>query len=181
MRLNSVWAERMTGTIPAVDPRTAQNSELKRRITALALTSAGTWFSSQVGARIDPWLLRTTRGRVDHTLGQIPIVLVTLRGARTGRERTVPLLYFSDGADVILIASSYGRAKFPAWYYNLKANPEVTLEARGRSAAYIAHEAEGEDLDRLFELAKLVYSGYNEYEQRTSGIRRIPVMRLSPA
>jgi deazaflavin-dependent oxidoreductase (nitroreductase family) len=171
----------VTGTIPAVDPRKAQDSELKRRVTALALTSAGTWFSSQVGARIDPWLLRATRGRVDHTLGQIPVVLVTVRGARTGRERTVPLLYFTDGEDVILIASSYGRAKFPAWYYNLKANPDVTLEARGRSAAYLAREVEGEDRDRLFELAKLVYSGYNEYEQRTSGIRRIPVMRLSPA
>jgi deazaflavin-dependent oxidoreductase (nitroreductase family) len=109
------------------------------------------------------------------------VVLVTVRGARSGLERTVPLLYFSDGEDVILIASSYGRAKFPAWYYNLKANPDVTLEARGRSGAYVAHEAEGDDRTRLFELAKLVYSGYNEYEQRTSGIRRIPVMRLTPA
>src|ERR1700689_826835 len=171
----------MAGAIPAVDPAKAQNSGLKRRVTALALTKAGTWFSSQVGARIDPWLLRATRGRADHTFGQIPIVLVTVRGARTGRERTVPLLYLSDGNDVILVASSYGRAKFPAWYYNLKANPDVTLEARGRSARYIAHEAEGEDRDRLFELAKLVYSGYNQYEQRTVGIRRIPVMRLSPA
>jgi deazaflavin-dependent oxidoreductase (nitroreductase family) len=171
----------MAGAIPAVDPEKAQNTELKRRVTAFALTNAGTWFSSQVGARIDPWLLRASRGRVDHTLGQIPIVLVTVRGARTRRERTVPLLYFSDGQDVILIASSYGRAKFPAWYYNLKANPEVTLEARGRSAAYVAREAEGADRDHLFELAKLVYSGYNQYEQRTSGIRRIPVMRLSPA
>jgi len=171
----------VSGAIPAVDPEKAQNSELKRRITAFALTKAGTWFSSQVGARIDPWLLRATGGRVDHTLGQIPVVLVTVRGARTGRERTVPLLYFSNGGDVILIASSYGRAKFPAWYYNLKANPEVTLEARGRSGAYVAREADGEDRDRLFELAKLVYSGYNQYEQRTAGIRRIPVMRLSPA
>jgi deazaflavin-dependent oxidoreductase (nitroreductase family) len=171
----------MPGTIPAIDPEKAQDSELKRRVTAFALTKAGTWFSSQVGARIDPWLLRATRGRVDHTLGQIPVVLVTVRGARSGLERTVPLRYFSDREDVILIASSYGRAKFPAWYYNLKAHPEVTLEARGRSGAYVAHEAEGDDRDRLFELAKLVYSGYNQYEQRTSGIRRIPVMRLTPA
>ena len=170
----------MAGAIPAVDPRKAQSTELKRRVTAFALTKAGTWFSSQVGARIDPWLLRATRGRVDHTLGQIPVVLVTVRGARTGRERTVPLLYFSDGGDVVLIASSYGRAKFPACYYNLKANPEVTLEARGRSGVYLAREAQGEDRDRLFELAKLVYSGYSEYERRTSAIRRIPVMRLSP-
>lgn len=171
----------MAGAIPQIDPHKISGSQLKRRITALALTKPGTWFSSQVGARIDPWLLRVTRGHVDHSLGQIPIVLVTVRGARSGQERTVALLYFSDGEDVILIASSYGRAKFPAWYYNLKANPDVRLEAMGRSGSYVAHEAQGEDRDRLFELAKLVYSGYADYQQRTEGIRRIPVMRLTPA
>jgi deazaflavin-dependent oxidoreductase (nitroreductase family) len=171
----------MAGTIPQIDPHAVRDSELKRRITAFALSKPGTWFSSQVGARIDPWLLRVTRGRVDHTLGQIPIVLVSVRGARSGQERTVALLYFSDGEDVILMASSYGRAKFPAWYYNLKANPDVRLEAMGRSGSYVAREAQGEDRDRLFELAKLVYSGYSDYEQRTAGIRRIPVMRLAPA
>jgi deazaflavin-dependent oxidoreductase (nitroreductase family) len=175
------WDElMMAGAVPAIDPRQISGSELKRQITAFALTKPGTWFSSQVGARIDPWLLRVTRGRIDHTLGQIPIVLVTVRGARSGKERTVALLYFSDGEDVILIASSYGRAKFPAWDYNLQANPDVRLEAMGRSSAYLAHEAEGEDHERLFELGKLVYSGYSDYEQRTAGIRRIPVMRLSP-
>src|ERR1700677_4585365 len=141
MRSNSAWAESITGAIPAVDPAKAQSSELKRRMTAFALSKPGTWFSSQVGARIDPWLLRVSRGRVSHTLGVIPLVLVSVRGARSGRERTVPLLYFTDGEDVILMASSYGRAKFPAWYYNLKANPQVRLEVRGRSGSYVAREA----------------------------------------
>ena len=171
----------MPGAIPSVDPQRASASALKRGVTAFALTRAGTWYSSRLGARIDPWLLRVTGGRVDHTFGQIPIVLVTVRGARSGRERTVALLYFTDGDDVILIASSYGRAKFPAWYYNLKANPDVRLEAMGRTGSYLAHEAEGEDRDRLYELAKLIYRGYTDYEQHTAGIRRIPVMRLSPA
>jgi deazaflavin-dependent oxidoreductase (nitroreductase family) len=171
----------VSGAIPRVDPEKTANSELKRRVTAFALTKAGTWYSSRVGARIDPWLVRMTRGRVDSTFGVIPVVVVTVRGARSGVERKVPLLYFSDGDDVILIASSYGKAKFPAWYYNITANPEVHLEAMGRAGSYIAHETDGEDHDRLFELAKLVYSGYSQYQQRTSGIRRIPVMRLSPA
>jgi deazaflavin-dependent oxidoreductase (nitroreductase family) len=170
----------MAGAIPRIDPQVSP-SAFKRWMTAFALTKAGTWYSSEVGARIDPWLLRVTRGHVDHTFGQIPIVLVTVRGARSGRERTVALLYFTDEDDVILIASSYGRAKFPAWYYNLKANPDVRLEAMGRSGSYLAREADDEDRDRLFELAKRVYSGYNDYEQRTAGVRRIPVMRLSPA
>ncbi len=170
----------MPGGIPRVDPQVSP-SRFKRALTAFALTKVGTWYSSQLGARIDPWLVRATRGRVDSAFGQIPIAVVSVRGARSGAERKVPLLYFSDGDDVILIASSYGKAKFPAWYYNIKANPDVTLEAMGRAGSYVARETEGEDHDRLFELAKRVYSGYEDYAQRTAGIRRIPVMRLSPA
>ncbi|HMD57391.1 MAG TPA: nitroreductase/quinone reductase family protein [Solirubrobacteraceae bacterium] len=171
----------MAGAIPHVDPEAISSSRFKRAVFAFALTGVGTWYSSKVGARIDPWLLRASRGRVDSAFGQIPIVLVDVRGARSGVERTVPLLYFNDGDDVILIASSYGRPNFPAWYYNLKANPDVRLEAMGRSGRYTAHEATGEDRDRLFELAKKVYRGYSDYERRTTGIRRIPVMRLAPA
>jgi len=170
----------MSGGIPRVDP-VVSPSRFKRALTAFALTKTGTWYSSQLGARIDPWLVRVTRGRVDSALGQIPIVVVTVRGARSGVERKVPLLYFNDGDDVILIASSYGKAKFPAWYYNIKANPDVRLEVMGRSGSYVARETEGEDHDRLFELATKVYTGYNDYKQRTEGIRRIPVMRLTPA
>lgn len=172
----------MAGEIPHVDPTAVRDSRFKRALFAFALSKAGTWYSSQLGARVDPWLLRATGGRVDHAFGQIPIVIVTARGARSGIERTVPLLYFSDGDDVILIASSYGRPKLPAWYHNLKANPDVRLEVRGRSAAYIAREVdEGEDKQRLFELAKHVYPGYTQYQQRTAGVREIPILRLSPA
>jgi deazaflavin-dependent oxidoreductase (nitroreductase family) len=171
----------VAGVIPRVDPDAVSSSPFKRALFAFALTKAGTWYSSQLGARIDPWLLRATRGRVDHAFGQIPIVLVTVRGARSGIERTVPLLYFSDGEDVILIASSYGRPKFPAWYHNLTANPDVRLEVRGRAARYVAREVTGEEHDRLFEQARKVYRGYTAYEQRTEGVRRIPVMRLSAA
>ncbi|MGO9487957.1 MAG: nitroreductase/quinone reductase family protein [Solirubrobacteraceae bacterium] len=171
----------VSGGIPRVDPETIESSRFKRAMFAFALSKPGTWYSSQLGARIDPWLLRASRGRLDHALGVIPIALLLVRGARSGIERSVPLLYFSDGEDVILIASSYGRPRFPAWYYNLKANPDVRLEAMGRSAAYHAAETSGEDRDRLFALGKKVYRGYEDYEQRTEGIRRIPVMRLSPA
>jgi deazaflavin-dependent oxidoreductase (nitroreductase family) len=168
------------GGIPHVDPNSFANSAFRRGMFAFALTKAGTWYSSQIGARIDPWLLRVSGGRVDHALGTIPIAVLKVRGARSGVERDVPLLYFSDGDDVILIASSYGRAKFPAWYYNLRAHPDVTLEAKGRAGRYHAEEVIDAEHDRLFDLGRRIYRGYSEYERRTDGIRRIPVMRLAP-
>jgi deazaflavin-dependent oxidoreductase (nitroreductase family) len=167
--------------IPSVDPNSFQNSALRRGMFAFALTKPGTWYSSQVGARIDPWLVRVSGGRLDSALGTIPVAVLHVRGARSGAERKVPLLYFNDGEDVILIASSYGRPKTPSWYFNLKANPDVSLEAKGRTGTYRAQEVEGPERDRLFDEARKIYRGYTNYESRTEGIRRIPVMRLSPA
>jgi deazaflavin-dependent oxidoreductase (nitroreductase family) len=150
-------------------------------MTSVALSKPGTWFYSEVAARVDPPLARLTGGRVTSTMGLLPIVLLTSRGARTGIERTVALVYFSDGEDVILMASSFGRPKFPAWYHNLKANPLARLEAMGSRADYLAQEVEGDERDRLYSLAQHLYSGYGDYEQRTTGVRHVPVLRLSPA
>jgi deazaflavin-dependent oxidoreductase (nitroreductase family) len=166
--------------IPAVDP-TRPPSRLKRAAIPVVLSKPGTWLYMNVASRIDPWLIRLTRGRVDSSLGVVPIVLLTVRGARSGVDRTVPLLYFTDGDDVILMASSFGRARYPAWYQNLKANPEVSLYRRGHRGPYIAHEVEGAEHDRLYGLAAQLYSGYRTYEQRVSGVRHVPVLRLSPA
>jgi deazaflavin-dependent oxidoreductase (nitroreductase family) len=148
--------------------------------TRFGLTRPGTWFYSQVAARIDPWLVRASRGRVSSVAGLLPIVLLTAKGARSGIERTVPLVYFTDGEDVILMASSFGRPRYPAWYHNVKANPVVRLEAMGRGGTFRAQETEGAERERLYELATRVYRGYGIYEERTAGIRHVPVLRLTP-
>lgn len=169
----------MAARIPEVDPRRA-TTRLKRALTNVALSGAGTWFYSKVAARFDPWLVRLTRGRVTSALGMVPIVLLSTRGARSGQTRTVALLYFTDGEDVILIASSFGRPRYPAWYHNIKAHPQVELEAMGRRGRYVAQEVSGSERDRLYGLATNLYSGYEVYQQRASGTRRIPVLRLKP-
>ena len=122
---------------------------------------------------------RRSAGRVNLAAGLLPVVLLTVRGARSGVERTVPLVYFTDDDEVILIASSFGRPRYPAWYHNIKADPNVTLEAKGRRARFLAREVEGEDRERLYGLAKQLYTGYGNYEERTAGIRRVPVLRLA--
>jgi deazaflavin-dependent oxidoreductase (nitroreductase family) len=80
---------------------------------------------------------------------------------------------------VILIASSFGRPRYPSWYHNIKAASEVTLEAKGQVARFSAREVEGDDRARLYELAKQLYTGYGNYEERTAGIRHVPVLRLT--
>jgi deazaflavin-dependent oxidoreductase (nitroreductase family) len=165
--------------IPKVDPLRPKG-KLAELATKVALTKPGTWFYSKVAARIDGPLVRLSRGRVNSAIGLFPVVLLTARGAKSGIQRTVPLVYFSDGADVILMASSFGRPRYPAWYHNLKANPEVRLEAMGGAGNYVAAETEGEERERLYALAQKVYRGYGIYEQRTAGIRHVPVLRLTP-
>src|SRR5829696_1790628 len=95
--------------------------------------------------------------------------------------RTTPLVYFTDGSNVILIASQTGKAKHPAWFHNLRANSEVELWARGRGGRYRAREAEGEERERLWRLATQLYPGYDDYQRRADAAgRRIPVVVCEP-
>jgi deazaflavin-dependent oxidoreductase (nitroreductase family) len=165
--------------VPAVDP--SRSTPVLRAAIRFARSDAGRWFGINVAARVDPLLLRASRGRVS-TFAMAPVVNVTVRGRKSGAARTSALLYFTDGDDVVLIASSFGREQHPAWYLNMKAAPEVTLEAKGRRGTYTAREAEGAERERLWAMANRLYPGYDDYKARTdSSGRTIPVMVLSPA
>jgi deazaflavin-dependent oxidoreductase (nitroreductase family) len=163
--------------VPPVDPR-ARPSGFKRLAHRAGMSDAGRWFGINVAARIDPWLLRVSGGRVA-TTGFFPLLLMTVPGRRSGEPRTVTLVYFTRGEEVILTASSFGRPRHPAWYLNLKAHPEAVLTAGGRSGRYLARETEGTERDALYALATELYAGYGLYEQRAPG-RMIPVLALRP-
>ena len=150
----------------------------KRVQYAFGRSAVGRWYGINVASRIDPFLLRTTGGRV-RAVGSMPTALLGHTGAKSGEPRENPVLYFHDGDDVVLIASSFGRDKHPAWYHNLVAHPACTLNGLPFTAAEVSEDAE---IERLFELAIRVYPGYGDYRVRTAAIgRRIPVLRLSPA
>jgi len=101
--------------------------------------------------------------------------------SKSGLPRQTPLLFASDGDDILLLASNAGSARHPAWYHNLRANPQVEVIAPGgRSGRYVAREADGPERERLWEIAADLYAGYDVYQGR-AGDRRIPVMVLSPA
>jgi F420H(2)-dependent quinone reductase len=137
-----------------------------------------TWFLVNVGNKIDPYLMRMSGGRLKSTFNS-PTVLLTHTGAKSGKKRSTPLAYFTDGDDVILIASRGGHRDHPAWYFNLIANPEVELWTKGGGGRYRAREAKGKKRETLWELATGFYPGFARYQER-AGDRRIPVIACSP-
>jgi deazaflavin-dependent oxidoreductase (nitroreductase family) len=123
---------------------------------------------------------RASGGRVGHRVPflRAPMLLLDHVGAKSGEKRTSPLLYVPDGASVAIIASKGGFPKNPAWLYNLRANPETTVQIGRERRAVHAREATGEERDRLFARAAELYPGYETYQARTE--RKIPVVVLEP-
>ncbi len=169
--------------IPFADPleTTRLQRVQKKLIEPVALTGLGRWYLMSVAPRLDRTIGIRSGGRIMSVPG-VPLLLLTHRGAKSGRTYTTALVYFSDGADgdVVVIASNYGQARHPAWLANVRAHPEVRLQARGRGGRYRAHVAEGAERDRLFGLAKQLTRAYADYERRTADERTIQLVVLSP-
>ena len=160
-----------------VDPH-ARRSAAARAYIKFLRTPAGRWIGINVAARVDPWLLTRTKGRVGMPV-VLPTALLEATGAKSGEPRTCPVVYFHDGRDAVLIASSFGREKDPAWSHNLRAHPQCRLGGDSFAAALVEDEAER---DRLWGLADLVYPGYGDYRARAGAVgRTIPLFRLTPA
>jgi deazaflavin-dependent oxidoreductase (nitroreductase family) len=99
-------------------------------------------------------------------------------GARSGIHRTSPLQYVKDGENVVVIASKGGYSKHPAWFHNLMANPDTTVQIGPERRAVHAREAKPEELDRLWDKAVAIYRPYEDYRARAG--REIPLIVLEP-
>ena len=120
---------------------------------------------------------RATNGRVGHRFpGAPPMLLLDHVGARSGTKRTSPLVYVRDGDDLVLVASKGGNPKHPAWFHNLKANPETTVQVGSEKIAVRARVASDAERERLWPMAVDTYGGYREYQERTD--RKIPLVVL---
>ncbi len=130
---------------------------------------------------IHTFLYQRTGGRLGHVIPGVPgrMLLLDHVGARSGTKRTSPLLYVEDGADVVVVASKGGFPKHPAWYHNLIANPDVTVQIGSERRAVHARVATPEERPRLWALAVEAYHGYEDYAARSKG-REIPLVVLEP-
>ena len=155
-----------------------EKSRFEKVLQAFAQTPLGGKLFITVFPAIDRRLMPLTRGRLSTGLGQ-PVVLLHARGAKSGIERTTPLLATKQGELLLVVASKAGAAKHPAWLHNVRANPDVEVTIEGRRRPVRARIAEGAERERLWAIACDNYSGYETY-QRRAGDRVIPVVVLEP-
>lgn len=111
-------------------------------------------------------------------IGDAPILLLTTTGRRSGRQRTVPVMYV-PGGDPVLVASNGGTKGHPSWFLNLREDPEVWIEIGGRRTAARARITNGEERARLWGEAVSIYPSYASYQRKTE--RELPVVVLEDA
>ncbi len=150
----------------------------QRPAMPLVSSRAGAWFYVHVAPPIDRLLVRLSRGQFSLALGYPTLILTTI-GAKSGQVRSTPLLFLPHEERLVLIASNGGNPRHPGWYYNLRAHPEATVFAHGRTATYIAREATGAERDELWRKAVALFPAYTTYQHR-AGDRQIPVLVLTP-
>lgn len=153
----------------------------RRFLLTTAATAPMSWFYARTLHRLDNAVHRTTAGRTTFTglVAGLPVIILTTTGAKSGQPRTWPLLGFRDEGRVVVVASSYGQSRHPAWYHNLRANSHATVVVDGAATPVLAHEVEGAERDRLWQVALRIHPGYASYERRAAP-RRIPVLVLNP-
>ncbi|MBI3757496.1 MAG: nitroreductase family deazaflavin-dependent oxidoreductase [Deltaproteobacteria bacterium] len=120
---------------------------------------------------------RANQGKVGGQLANMPMLLLTTTGAKSGRTITKPLVYTTDGDRIVVIASFAGGPKNPPWYHNLLANPEATVELGSQRFRVRATATSGEERERLFNQQAKQMPIFNEYRQKTT--RQIPVLVLT--
>ncbi len=119
---------------------------------------------------------RTNEGRVGGPFEGAPMVLLTTTGAKTGQQRTNPMMYLADGDRLLVFASKAGADTHPDWYHNLVANPDVTVELGSEAFHARATPVTGPERDELYARQAALYPGFKGYEEKTT--RLIPVVAL---
>lgn len=120
---------------------------------------------------------RTNQGIVGGPFAGAPMLLLATTGAKSGQPRTNPLVYLPDGDRFIIFASKGGAPNNPAWYHNLVAHPETTIEVGAETIPVTAAVISGEERDRLYATQASLRPAFADYQEKTA--RRIPVIALN--
>lgn len=166
----------MPARLKYVDPSRSPGL-FSRTYAVFANTRLGRLMSVHLVWKLDPYLMRLTRGRLGMGL-VMPTALLETRGAKSGVVRRNVVIYFHDGERVTIVASKLGFANHPAWFHNLQAHPDVTFGGIPMRATVVGDEA---DRRRLWTLADRVFAPYAAYRREAAKANRtIPIVQLTP-
>ena len=118
-------------------------------------------------------------GTKDNTMRGVPIILLTTKGAKTGKLRKTPLMRVEHDGEYAVVASLGGAPKHPVWYHNVVANPLVELQDGPDKRDYIAREVKGDEKAAWWKRSAAVWPDYDAYQRKTD--REIPIFVLTPA
>jgi deazaflavin-dependent oxidoreductase (nitroreductase family) len=121
---------------------------------------------------------RANAGKVGGQFEGAPLLLLHSTGARSGEERINPVVYQADDDRFVIFASKAGAPTNPAWFHNLVASPQTSIEVGDRTVKVVARVAEGDERDRIWSRQKELMPGFADYEAKTT--RQIPVVVLDP-
>ena len=131
------------------------------------------------GIRMHTLAYRLTGGLVGGRIpGGPPMLLLEHVGAKSGKKRITPLVYLRDGDDLVIVASKGGSPHHPAWFHNLRANPDTMVQVGPRRVPVMAKVASARARSRLWPRVVRLYRGYEGYQKRTR--RQIPLVILAP-
>jgi deazaflavin-dependent oxidoreductase (nitroreductase family) len=154
---------------------------LQKLIRRFAASGPGSWIFARLAHRIDRPVHRLTRGRYTFAslISGLPVVMLTTTGAKSGQQRTVPVLGLPSEDGIAIIASNFGQERHPGWYHNLRANPEAEVALDGSRRRVRAVEADEQRRERIWQAGLRIYPGFGQYAERASH-RRISVFVLEP-
>lgn len=155
---------------------------VQKLLRRFAASGPGSWLFARIAHHLDRPVHRLTRGRytVGSAITGLPVVMLITTGAKSGQLRSVPVLGIPFSGGVAVIASNFGQHRQPAWYYNLRANPDAQVIVDRVRRRVRAVEADADQRGEIWQEGLRVYPGFSQYERRASH-RRISVFVLEPA
>lgn len=156
---------------------TSTSDRFVKKAEELAASRAGAWLVIHVLNPWDRFVMKRTQGRRKRPAKGQPKLLLHHVGARTGQARQTPLMCIPGDDHWMIAASKGGDAKHPAWYFNVKAHPAVSIDLDGDHIDVVARELEGAEYAEAWRRASSQFAGFDTYQAR-AGDRTIPLIRL---
>lgn len=158
------------GLLDQLEYQVNSANKLQRVTQTVASSGPGSWVFQRTLYPVDKALFKMTKGKVTvpGLLAGLPVIMLTTTGAKSGKQRTMPLVGIPMDGDLAVIGSNYGQESTPGWVHNLRKTPAAAVGYKSKSASVVARPATDAETDKAFELGAAFYGGYPKYRERAA-------------